>query len=143
MRFGLHAETGRVGVWAGFNQACRKVIPPNRLSCCCGALRALASLRVCLPVCLHGETWLPSSMLQTCYMLVHLSHLIRNLVQLLVPSIETAVHSVEKVVHSFLLSIEYFLKESIYIRQRGFTRPELFLLGDGAFALRDSLALLP
>ena len=80
--------------------------------------------------------WLPSSMLQACYMLVHLSHLIRNLVQLLVPSIE-------KTVHSFLLFIKPFFKKSIYICQRGFTRPELFLLGNGAIALRDSLALLP
>ena len=82
-------------------------------------------------------------LIQAVCKLVHLSHLIRNLVQLLVPSIETAVHSVENAVHSFLLSIEYFLKKSIYIRQRGFTRPEFFLLGDGAIALRDSLALLP
>ena len=68
-RFGLHAETGRVGVWARFNPACRKTIPTHCLYCCCGALRALASLSVCLPVCLHGETCLPSSMLQACQML--------------------------------------------------------------------------
>ena len=37
-RFGLHAETGRVGVWAGFNPASRKAIPTHRLYCCCGAL---------------------------------------------------------------------------------------------------------
>ena len=89
-----------------------------------------------LAVCLHGETWMPSSMLQACYMLVHLFHLIQNVVQLLVPSIE-------KAVHSFQLSIEPFFTKSIYIRQCGFTRPEFFLLGDGAIALRDSLAILP
>ena len=88
------------------------------------------------PCASMAQTWLPSSMLQACYMLVHLSHLIRNLVQLLVPSIE-------KDVYSFLLFIEPFFKQSIHIRQRGFTRPEFFLLGDGAIALRDSLALLP
>ena len=69
-------------------------------------------------------------------MLVHISHLIRNLVQLLVPSIE-------KTVHYFLLFIEPFFKKFLYFRQRGFTRPEFFLMGDGAIALRDSLALLP
>ena len=83
-----------------------------------------ASLRVCLPVCLHGETWLPSSMLQACYMLVHVSHLIGNLVQLLVPSIEIAVHS-------FLLSIESFFKKSTYIRQRGSPDPNPSCCGTG------------
>ena len=66
----VHAETGRVGVWAGSNPACSKAIPMHRLYCRCGALRALASLRVCLPVCLHGETWLPSAMLQACQTLL-------------------------------------------------------------------------
>ena len=40
-------------------------------------------------------------------------------------------------------SIESFFKHSVYIRQRGFARPEFFLLGDETIALRDSLALLP
>ena len=31
---------------------------------------------------------------------------------------------------------------SIYVRQRGLVRPELFSLGDGTIALRDSFALL-
>ena len=91
-RFDLHAQTGRLGDWAGFNPACRKAIPTHCLHCCCGALRALASLSACLPVCLHGKTWLPSFMLQACYMLVNLSHLIGNLVHLLVSSV---VHSIE------------------------------------------------
>ena len=76
-------------------------------------------------------------------MLVHDSRPIRSLVQLLVPSIEAAVHSIEKAVHFFLLFIERFFKKSIYVRQHGFTRPEFFLVGDGAIALRDSLAFLP
>ena len=129
-------------------------IAAHRLYCCSGAFQALLSLGICVPVCLHGKTWLPSAMLQACYMRAHHSRLIRNLVQLPVPSIEITVHSVEKAVNSFLLFIEpavhYFLpsieslfKNSIYIRQSGFTRPELFVLGDGAIADRDSLAFLP
>ena len=108
------------------------MIPTYCLYCCRGALRALASLSFCLPVYLHGETRLPSSMLQACYMLVHRSHFIRSLVQLLVPSIGIAIHSIES-----------FFTNSIYIRQREFTRPECFLLGNGTIALRDSLAILP
>ena len=123
-RSGLHAETGRVGVWAGFKPACRKVIPTHCLYCCCRALRALASLNVCMPVCLHGETWLPSSMFQACYMLVDLFHLlfhlIRNLVQRLVPSIES------------------FFHHSIYILHRGLARPKFFFLGDGSLPSRTA-----
>ena len=78
---------------------CSTTIPMHRLKCSGGALRALASLRVCLPVCLHGETWLSSDLLQACHMLVYHSHLIRNLVHFPATSIKTAVHY-------FLLSID-------------------------------------
>ena len=134
------AETGRVGSWAGFNPACRKAILTHCLYCCCGALHALASLRsVCGPVCLHGKTWLPSSMLQACYMLVHFSHLLRNLVELLVQSI---VHSIEKTVHSFQLSIQPFFTKSIYNPKRELARPKFFFLGDRVIALGNCLARL-
>ena len=131
-RFGLHAETGRVGVGAGCKPASRKAIPTHRLYCCSGALRALANLGVCGPVCLHGKTWLPSAMFQACQTLIDTSsflyiffHLIRNLVQFPVPSIES------------------FFHHSIYILHRGLARPEFFLLEDGVIALGDSLTLLP
>ena len=41
------------------------------------------------------------------------------------------------------LSIEYFFKKSIYVRQPELVRPEFFLLGDGAIAPTDSLAPVP
>ena len=41
------------------------------------------------------------------------------------------------------LNIEEFFNHSIHIRQRGLVRPKFFLLGDGANAFRDSLALFP
>ena len=128
--FGFHAETGLVGGWAGFNPACIKAIPTHRLYCCCGALRALASLHsVCGPVCLHGKTWRPSFMLRACYMLAHFSHLLGNLVELLVQSI---VHSIES-----------FHTKSIYIPHRELARPKFFFLGHGVIALGDCLAHLP
>ena len=58
------------------------------------------------------------------------------LVQLLLMLVETALHY-------FQLSIESFFKKSIQVRQRGLIRLELFLPGDGAIALRDSLVRLP
>ena len=61
-RFGLHAETDR-GLRSVLNLLCITAIPIYRLNCSGGVLRALASLRVCWPVCLHGETWLPSVLL--------------------------------------------------------------------------------
>ena len=61
--FGLRAETGRVGLRAGIDPGCRAAILMHRLNCSGGALRALATLRVCVPVYLHGETWLPSLLL--------------------------------------------------------------------------------
>ena len=109
-------------VGPGFNPACRKVIPTHRLYCCCCALRALASLSACLPVCLHGKTWPPSSMLQACHMLVH--H-IRNLI------------------HLFLEVAHHQLYPSMYILHRGLARPKFFFLGDGVTALGDCLARLP
>ena len=42
----------------------------------------------------------------------------------------------------FQLSIEAFFKKSIHVHQRGLARPEFFLLGDGAIALKGGLALL-
>ena len=42
----------------------QKSHPTHCLYCCCGALRALASLSVSRPVCLHDKTWLPSFILQ-------------------------------------------------------------------------------
>ena len=94
-RFGVHAETDRGVVWARFNPASRKAIPPHRLYCCSGALRALSSLGVCMPVCLHSKTWLPSATLQACQTLIETRsflyiffQLIRNFVQLPVPSID-------------------------------------------------------
>ena len=39
---------------------------------------------------------------------------------------------------TFSWSIEYFFKNSIYIRQRGFVRPKFFLLGDEATTLADT-----
>ena len=39
--------------------------------------------------------------------------------------------SIETAVHYFVLSIESFFKKSVYILQRGFTKPEVFLLGEG------------
>ena len=96
-RFGLHAETGGVGVWAGFNPASRKAIPTHRVYCCSGALRALANLGVCGPACLYGKTWLPSAMFQACQTLIDTPsfldiffHLIGNLVQFAEPYIRTA-----------------------------------------------------
>ena len=124
-RFGLHAETGRVGSWAGFNPACRKSIPTHCLSCCCGALSALASpiISVCLlPICLRGETWLPSSMLQACEMLVH---------------------SIRKLIHLFLEVAYHQLHPSIYILHCGLARHMFFFLGDGVIALGNCLARLP
>ena len=53
-RFDLYAESGRGGLRAEINPVSRKAIPMHRLYCCSGALRALASLGICLPVCLHG-----------------------------------------------------------------------------------------
>ena len=41
------------------------------------------------------------------------------------------------------LSCPHFFYLSIYIHQLGLARPEFFLLGDGAIAFGDSLALLP
>ena len=46
-------------------------------------------------------------------------------------------------VHYFQLSVDSFFNKSIYIRHRGLVRPELFLLGDGAIAIRDSRAPVP
>ena len=45
--------------------------------------------------------------------------------------------------HSFQLPFESYFEMPIYIRQRGLVRPEFLLLGDGAIALRDSLAPVP
>ena len=61
-RFGLHAETDR-GLRSGLNFLCSTAIPMHRLNYSSGTLRALASLNVCGPVCLHGKTWLPSILL--------------------------------------------------------------------------------
>ena len=61
-RFVLHAETDR-GLRSVLNLLCSTAIPVLRLNCFGGALRTLANLRVCGPVCLHGETWLPSVLL--------------------------------------------------------------------------------
>ena len=50
----------------------------------------------------------------------------------------------EMVFISFSCCLSRFsYRRSIHVRQRGFARPEFFLLRDGAIALRDSLALLP
>ena len=54
-----------------------------------------------------------------------LIHLIRNFVQLLVPSFES------------------FFHHSIYIHHLGLARPKFFFYGDGVIALGDCLALLP
>ena len=54
-RFGLHAEIGRV-YRVGIDPVGRKAIPMHRLNCCSGALRALASLGVCLHVCQNCKT---------------------------------------------------------------------------------------
>ena len=105
------AESGRVSDWAGFYPACRKATPTHCLYCCCGALRALASPSVCLPVCLHGKTWLPSSTLQAYQMLVHL---IRNFVQHLIPSNESLFY------------------HSIYILRHGLARRKFFFQGTGS-----------
>ena len=64
-KFGLYTETGRVDLRAGINPASKKAFPMHRLYCGSGVLRALASLRVYLPVRPHGKTWLPSARLQT------------------------------------------------------------------------------
>ena len=47
----------------GFDPVRRNVIPMHRLNCLSGAHRALVSHLVCLNICLHGRTWLPSVML--------------------------------------------------------------------------------
>ena len=60
-RFGHHAKTGR-DLRPVLNTLRSTTIPVLHLNCCGGALLALASLRVCGPACLHGETWLPSVM---------------------------------------------------------------------------------
>ena len=62
-------------------------------------------------------------------MLVHLSHLIENLVHLLVPSV--------------VYSIESFYKKSIYIPYRELARLKFLSVGDGAVAFGDCLARLP
>ena len=113
-------RTHRVGI----NPVGRIAVPMHRLYCRSGALRVLASLRICLPVCHHGKTWLPSVRLQVGLTLIHTSPIFHHFVQLPVSSTES------------------LFKHSLYIRQRGFARLEFFLLGDGAIALRDSLALL-
>ena len=46
-------------------------------------------------------------------------------------------------VHFLVRFVEEFFNHLIYIRQRGLARPEFLLLGDGAIALRDSLAPIP
>ena len=124
-RFGHHAEIGRVGHRAGINPASRKAIPMHRLYCCSDALRALANLCVCGPVCLHGKTWLPSVMLRACQTLIYTSPLSKKLIHVRVPLFES------------------LFRHSIYILHRGLARPKFFLPGDGAIALGDSLALLP
>ena len=43
---------------------CRTEMPMHRLYCFSSAFCALGSLGVCLPVCFHGKTWLPSVLLQ-------------------------------------------------------------------------------
>ena len=48
---------------------------PVFLFICCGALRTLASRYVWFYVCLHGETWLLSLMLQSCKTLFRPFHL--------------------------------------------------------------------
>ena len=116
-RSGLHAESGRVSGWAGFNPACRKAIPTHCLYCCCGALRAPASLGACLSVCPHGETWLPSVLLLAQYSMFQTSH------QLL----------------EFLKLAPYLTK---FVHRRGLAKPEFFFLVDGAIALGDSLVQL-
>ena len=57
------------------------------------------------------------------------SHLIRKVV-----------HFIAMALHSFQLSIESFFKKLICTRQRSLVRPEFILLGDGAVALKDTLA---
>ena len=127
-RFGHHAETGRVGLGAGINPASRKAIPMHRLYCCSGALRALTSLRVCGSICLHDKTWLPSTRPQPCYPLSHTSQIIHIFCHLIV---------------SPVTDFEGFFNLPKCIHQRGLARPEFILLGDGAIALGDSLALHP
>ena len=61
------------------------------------------------------------------------SYLFHKFVQLLLPLIETALCY-------FQLSIEVFFKKSTYVGQCGLVKHEFFLLGDGAIALRESLA---
>ena len=112
-RFRFHAESDR-GLRPILNLLFSSTaIPTHRLYCCSGALRALLSLGFCVPVCLHGKTWLPSAMLQACQTLFQYFRM-------------------------FFEMIHHQLYLSICIRQRGFTRPEFFLLGDEAIALRDS-----
>ena len=96
----------------------------HRLYCCSDALRALASLCVCGPVCLHGKTWMPSVMLRAYQTLIYTSPLSKKLIHVRVPLFED------------------FFHHSIYILQRGLARPKFFLPGDGVIALEDSLALL-
>ena len=74
-------EAGRTNR-AGINPVCRTPIPMHRLNCCSGALRTLASLGVCLPVCLHGKTWLPSVVLQAGLTLTYYSRHLREFVQI-------------------------------------------------------------
>ena len=108
----------QVGVWAGINPASRKAIPTHRLYCCSGFRRALARLHVCLPVYLHDETWLPSVLLQACYVLFQISH------------------------HFIKSPVPYFIYPLKYVHRCG-ARPQFFFVVDGAIALGNSLALLP
>ena len=83
----------------------QKQRPPLH-SICCSARRALASLRVWQYVCLRGETWLPSSMLQSCSTLICRFHVLRKFAQLFILSVEVPLHSIQ-------LPIEVFFQYSI------------------------------
>ena len=138
-RFGHHTTTDR-GLRSVLNPFRGTAIPVLCLNCFGRALRALVSLRVCGPVCLHDKISLPRVLLQACFTLILQSHLFCYLVQLIHLLIELALHTVPVTVRS----IESIFKRSIYVRHHSLARPEFFFLGYRVIiAFRNSLALLP
>ena len=116
-RFGLHAETDR-GIPSVLNVLCSTAIAMHRLTCSTSALRALASLRVCFPACLHGETWLLAS--RACSTLA---------------TSRTIVLFSSKITSNCL---SHLWKTSFIIRYTSvWARPKFCFLGNGAIALGD------
>ena len=128
-RFGYHTEGGQTR-WAVIDPS-KRDISMLRSVCCSGAFCALASLLVCFYVCLLGETWLLSSMLQSCLALI-----CAILLLVFEPfTVEVACPSIEAFVQFLCSYLKCFLhRESTIL---------VIIRGNGAKAPRDSLAFHP